>query len=230
MRFTAWSILWIVPVLAGCQTPTVTVRRDPVQYTVSVVKLTTSEQGRSLLEENPDARLPAVLKRRDTELKEYPPVYLLPGETQEVDRQKRVDFQTPLTPDGKSQGMQHDTVGELVRASLDIEPKAGPQVHVEVDDARLTGWQTLTLQEGQQRVPVIGRDGVATTLQPVSGKWVMAGAASAGEGKFSVFLVRLDPPGRAPGPAMTNAEEEDFTSEAQRTRSSEEENGRVRME
>lgn len=190
MRFTAWSILWIVPVLAGCQTPTLTVRRDRVQYTVSVVKLTTSERGRALLTENPHVRLPQVLKRRDTELKEFPPVYLQPGESQEVNRLKRVDYQARFTPDGKPQGIEHDTVGELVRATLELVPGAGPQVHIEVDDARLAGWQTFALDKGEQRIPRIERAAVESTLQSPLEQWDLVGsvAAEPGSGRVCVFL------------------------------------------
>ncbi len=229
MRCTAWSILWIVPVLAGCQTPTLNVRRDRVQYTVSVVKLTTSERGRALLAESPHEHLQQVLKRRDTEVKEFPPVYLLPGETQEVNRLKRVDYQAPFTPDGKPQGVEHDTVGELVRATLELVPNAGPQVRIEVDDARLAGWRTLTHDKGEQKIPRIERAVVESTVQPPQGQWQLLDSlpAEPGSDRVCVYLARVDPPGRAVDSFATTAEEENFPAEPRR---SEEKAGRVRLD
>lgn len=216
MRFTLYGIVLCVAALAGCQTPALTVQPDAFRYTVSVAKLTISTRGRELLGDAPQAHLPQVLKRRDTDVKQYPPVYLQPGETQEVNRQKRVDFPAPFTSDGELQGMEHDAVGELVRATLEIVPKVGPQVRVEVDDARLSGWQTIAFDKGEQRIPQIERASIESTLQPGLGEWAIVGStAGPNADRVCVFLARVDPPGRAPTESVSETEE-DFTAEDNR--------------
>lgn len=212
MRCTAWSILWIVPVLAGCQTPTLTVRPDAFRYTVSVVKITTSERGRELLSESPDTALTTVLKRRDTDFRAYPPVYLQPDETREVDLQKSIDFPERFTPDGKPQGFEHDAVGERIIARLELHPKFGPQVQIDVEDSRISGWRTFPLPEGEQRIPQIKRDAITSALHSKPGAWELIGTINnrTQNDRVHIYLARLDLPGRALPAIREEDREEDF--------------------
>lgn len=214
MRFTPCFVLLALTLLAGCQTPTLVVRPDAFRYTVTVARITTTERGRELLEQNPQEGLVQLLKRRDTAVKEFPPVYLLPDETQEVDQQVQVNYPAPMTPDGKLQGVEHDAVGERVRATLELIPQIGPQVRIDVEDARHTGWQTFALAQGEQRIPRIDRDALTATLRPGLATWDMVGAITNRDtDRVAVFLVRIDPPGRTPALTEPTAEVEAFAAE-----------------
>ena len=201
MRGSAGVYPLLICLLAGCQAlslrpaaPNLKVQTDPSRYTVTVVKLHVARADFERLVDAPAAELDDVLQHRTTDVKQYPPVHLLPGDTEIVDQQRDICYSAPVDPEEETPNVVTAKVGDRIEAKLELPPKSDPLLTIQVCDKRMAGWVALQRGETELRQPRFEQDVIQSSTHAPLGEWIVLGSSGSQPEGDILFLARLDRP------------------------------------
>lgn len=187
--------IWLVAgltLLAGCSRPEpdLSVELSPNAYAVSVKILEYSENVGALFSDSSEETIAKVMGHKGTLVTALPTVYLLPGETKEVDQRQEYPFLVALSDDATPSRYQNYTAGEYLRVTLTLMPSGAPALGIHLDAPKVVGWEDRlgpggTTYKYPQRQTIL----VHSTLSPPWSTWRIVD-----QDADAAVVVRIDRP------------------------------------
>ena len=194
-RTPIWLMAFLT-LLAGCSRPEVDLSAElsPDAYAVSVKILEYSEKGEALFSDYSEETIATVMGHKGTLVTALPTVYLLPGESKEVDQRQEYSFLVALSDDTTPSRYQNYTAAEFLRVTLTLMPSGAPALGIHLDAPKVVGWEDVLGPGGityiyPQRQTIL----VHSTLSPPWSTWQIVG-----QNADAAVVVRIDRPTLSP--------------------------------
>ena len=178
--------------LAGCSRPEADlgVELSPNAYAVSVKILEYSENVGALFRDSSEKTIATVMGHKGTLVTALPTIYLLPGESKEVDQRQEYPFLVALASDTTPNRYQSYTAGEYLRVVLTLMPSGAPALGIHLDAPKVVGWEDVlgpggTTYKYPQRQTIL----VHSTLSPPWSTWQIVD-----QNADAAVVVRIDRP------------------------------------
>jgi hypothetical protein len=191
-------IVVVLGFIAGCRTvrevglsDRYRPRTDESEYTVTTMLVHLPNRLESELSGDLDVKLPFLFKEKGVEVKQLPPLYFLPGETQEVNGQATYTFPSSFNSDGSPAKATSLKMGALYRVTLNVTKGGIAELDIQYDNSRIKEWKSYGTEDMEQfrTYPICQKEQFSTSMKTEMKKWCMAGKIDAREKGRSVAML-----------------------------------------